>query len=151
MACILSKIVRICHSIFTCNYRKTKKLFLNLLFHFWNLHQILNILKEKMIAIGNSFPKLPTVKNLVTKLSKRHCFIARFDSQHVKPSQILAKAPWEQIYHVFPSFSGKLISKVSPLVLGEIFRMFVNTLTADDKCPVQDCENLPLSILMQLS
>ena len=28
-----------------------------------------------------------------------------------------------------------------PLVIGEILRVYVNTLTADDKYPVQDCEN----------
>ena len=38
-----------------------------------------------------------------------------------------------------------------PLVLGEILGVFVNTLTADDKYRVQDCENLPLPIQMQLS
>ena len=40
---------------------------------------------------------------------------------------------------------------MSPLVLGEILRVFVNRLTADDKYRVQDCENLPLPIQMQLS
>ena len=38
---------------------------------------------------------------------------------------------------------------MSPLVLGEILRLFVNTLTADDKYPVEDCEKLPLTIQMQ--
>ena len=40
---------------------------------------------------------------------------------------------------------------MSPLVLGEILGVFVNTLTADPKYPVQDCENLQLPIQMQLS
>ena len=40
---------------------------------------------------------------------------------------------------------------MSPLVISEILEVFVNTLTADDKYPVQDCENLPLLIQMQLS
>ena len=40
---------------------------------------------------------------------------------------------------------------MSPLVLGEILRVFVNRLTADDKYRVQDCENLPLPIQVQLS
>ena len=38
-----------------------------------------------------------------------------------------------------------------PLVLGEILGVFVNTLTADGKCPVEDFENLPLPIQMHLS
>ena len=38
-----------------------------------------------------------------------------------------------------------------PLVLGEILGVVVNTLTADEKYRVQDCENLRLPIQMQLS
>ena len=40
---------------------------------------------------------------------------------------------------------------MSPLVLGEVLGLFVNILTDDNKYPVEDCENLPLSIQMQLS
>ena len=44
-----------------------------------------------------------------------------------------------------------MILKMSPLVLGEILGVFVNTLTANDKYPVQDCDNFPLPTQMQLS
>ena len=40
---------------------------------------------------------------------------------------------------------------MSPLVLGEILGVFVNTLTADGKYPLQYCQNLQLPIEMQLS
>ena len=40
---------------------------------------------------------------------------------------------------------------MSPLVLGEMSWVFVNTLTGDGKYPVQGCENLQLPIQMQLS
>ena len=40
---------------------------------------------------------------------------------------------------------------MSPLVLDEMLGVFVNTLTADGKYPVQGCENLQLPIQMQLS
>ena len=40
---------------------------------------------------------------------------------------------------------------MSPLVLGSLLGVFVNTLTADGKNPVQDCENLELTIQMQVS
>ena len=56
-----------------------------------------------------------------------------------------------ELYHVFLSFSVKLIWKMSPLVLGEILELFLNTLTPVDKYPFQDCQNLPLPIQMQLS
>ena len=151
MASILFKIPRIWHSQFKCYYLKNEKLFLNFLSHFWNLHQILYILKEKMIVIANVFPKLQTVKNLIRPLSKKRRFRTRFDSQHFKASEIFVKSPWEHFYHVFASFSGKLIWKMSPLVLGEILGVFVNTLTGHGKYPVQDCQYLPVPIHMQLS
>ena len=40
---------------------------------------------------------------------------------------------------------------MSPLVLGEILGMFVKTLIANAKYPVQGCENLQLPIQLQLS
>ena len=40
---------------------------------------------------------------------------------------------------------------MSPLVLGEVLGVFVNTLSPDGKYPVQDYENLQLPIQMQLS
>ena len=40
---------------------------------------------------------------------------------------------------------------MSPLVIGEILEVFVNTLTGNAKYSVQDCDNLPLPIQMQLS
>ena len=46
-----------------------RELFLNFLCYLWDLHEILNIFQKKMIAIGNVFPKLQTVKELIEKLS----------------------------------------------------------------------------------
>ena len=40
---------------------------------------------------------------------------------------------------------------ISPLVLGEISGVFLNTLTSDGKYPVQACENLQVSTQMQLA
>ena len=104
MLSILFNIARICNSQLERNYVENEKLFLNFLFHWWNLHQISNILKKKMIAIANVFPKLQTVKNFVRPLPKKHRFGTCFDSQHVKMSQIHSKSPWERFYHVFSSF-----------------------------------------------
>ena len=137
----LFKIARICNSQFKCNYLKNEKLFLNFFFYFWNLHQILNVLKKKIIVIANVFPLLQTVKNLLRTLSKNRRFGTRFDSQHVKASQVLAKSPWEHIYHVLPSLSRKLIWKISPLVLRGILGVFVNTFIGDTKYSVQGFEN----------
>ena len=84
MASIMFKVLRICNSQLKFNYLKKEKLFLNFLFHFWNLHQILNILKEKMIVIATLFRKLQTVKDFASAISKKHHFRTPFDSQHGK-------------------------------------------------------------------
>ena len=57
----------------------------------------------------------------------------------------------ECIYQVFLSFSVKLIWKMFAIVLGQTLGVFVNTLTADGKYPVQRCEKFQLPIQMQLS
>ena len=69
-----------------------RKTFLNFLFHFWNLHQISNILEEKMMVIANMFPKLQAVKNVVTTPCKKCRFGTRLDSRHLKVSGILAES-----------------------------------------------------------
>ena len=135
---------------FQIQLRQKRETFCHFLLHFCNLHEILNILREIMIVIANIFSKLQTVKTLLRPLSKKLCLRTHFDSQHVKGSQILLKYPWECFYHVFSAFSGKFIFKTSPLVLGEMLEVFVNILTAEDKYPVQDWENLQLTIQMLL-
>ena len=55
------------------------------------------------------------------------------------------------IFSCCPSFSGMFICKKSPLVLREIFGVFVNTLTAEGMYPVQGCEKLQLPNQMHLS
>ena len=118
------------------------KSFSNFLFQFWNLHQILNLLKHKMIVIANAFPKLQTVKDLVRPLSHL---------QHVKGFQTLVKSAWQHFHHIFSSLWEKLIWKISPLVICEILGVFVNKLTVDDKYTVRDCANLPVPIQIELS
>ena len=86
-----------------------------------NLHQILNILNKTMIVIiANVFAKLETLKDFVRALSKKPRFRTRSDSQIVKALQMRRKPPCKRFYQVFPSFSGMLIWKISPLVLVEI-------------------------------
>ena len=95
MTSILFNIARTCNSQFKCKYLKNDKLFPNFLFHFWNLHKILNFLNKKMMVIADVFPKLQTGKNFVTALCKKCHFGTRLDSRHVKVSAILAKFPLE--------------------------------------------------------
>ena len=151
MASILLNIVGIWSSQFQCNYLENRKFFLNFYFHLWNLHQILKILKKKMMVIANVFPKLRTVENFVTLLSKKRPLWTPLKSEHAKVSGIVAKSHWERFYHVFSLFWGKVdLENVSPRVRWNV-RVFVSTLTVDGMSPVQYCENLQLPIQMQVS
>ena len=141
----------ICCSQFKCNCLKNEKPFLDFLFHFSSLHEILNILKKKMIVTTNVFPEFKTSKYVVRQISKKCRFRTTFDSQHDKEPQRPVKSAWHHFYHTSPSLWAKLIWKMSLLVICEILRGFVNTLTADDKYPLRNCENLPLPIEIQLS
>ena len=66
MTYILDMQGRISRNQFKCNYLKIWKLFVEFSLRFWNLHQILNFLKEKMSPITKVFPKLFTPKRVVT-------------------------------------------------------------------------------------
>ena len=66
MTSFLFFIGRIHGKQFECNYLRNKKLFLNLLLHFWNLHQFLDFLKKNMALIVYVFAKLETATDLVS-------------------------------------------------------------------------------------
>ena len=125
------------------------KIFLILLFRFWNLHQILNILKKKLIVIATLFRKLKNVKNLVRPVSEKHRFKAPFDSQHVKGWQTLVKSAWEHFHHIFSSLWEKPIWKLR-LVICYLLEVFHKSLTANEKYPARDCKNLSSPTQMQL-
>ena len=51
---------------FKRHYLKNKRLFVDFLLHFWNVHEIYNILKKKMSILAQLFQKLWTAKEVVT-------------------------------------------------------------------------------------
>ena len=104
-----------------------------------------------MIVTTNVFPEFKTTKYVVRQISKKAHFRTPFDSQHIKGSQISVKSAWHHFYLNSPSLWSKVIWKMSLLVIWEILGATVNTLTVDDKYPFRNCDNLPLSIQMQLS
>ena len=142
--------MRTCRSLFKLSFLKNKKHFLSFLFHWWNLHQILNIFKKKKIVIANVFPKLVTVQYLVTPLTIERRLKTSFYSQQVKRFQTLVKSSWEHFYHIFWSLWGEMIWKISTWLKFDIIGLFANTCTADYKYHVPDCENLLFPIQVQL-
>ena len=105
----------------------------------------------KRIVIVTLFWKLQTVKDLDRPLSEKNCFGTPLDSQHVKGSQTLGISPWEHFHQCFSLLWENLICKIYPLVTGYIVGVLRNSLTANDKYPVRDCENLSSLIQMRLS
>ena len=143
-------VVRIWRSLFK-GYLKNEKHFLNFLGIFWNLHQILNIFKKKKIFIATVFPKLQTVKDLVRPLSEKCSFKNFSGSEHVKGPQTFVELEWEHFYDIFSSLWEEMIWKIDSLLKFDILGLFVNTLAANYKYSVQDCENSSFSIQTQLS
>ena len=148
---ILFKILRICRSLFKCNYLKNENRFLTFLFHQWNLHHISKIFTKRKIVIANVFLKLQNVKDLVRQLYKKRRFRTSFNSQHVKGSETLQKSSSGHFYQIFSALLEEIIWKMAPLFKFEIIVVFVNTLTADCIYPLSDCEDLSFPIQMQLS
>ena len=51
---------------FKRHYLKNKRLFVDFLLHFWNVHAIYNILKKKMSILAYILQNLWTAKEVVT-------------------------------------------------------------------------------------
>ena len=144
--------VRICHNQLKYNYRKRKKPFNNFLLRFWNLHQILKILKKRMTFIAYAFPKLQLAKDFVRPMSKKHRFRTPFNSQHVKVSQTIFAWIYKTVFlSDFVITPWKLSWKISLLVICKISGRLVNTFTADEKYFFCNSENLVQTIQMQLA
>ena len=70
---------------------------------------------------------------MFTEASKRSCFSTPFGNQLVNSFETLLKLAQHNYFPLFPWIRDKLNGKKSALVISEIFRLFVNTLTPDDK------------------
>ena len=73
------------------------------------------------------------LKNVATYTFKRSCLRTPFANERVNGFQTLLKSVRHDYYPLFSSIRGKLGCKKSALVWYESLRLFVKTLTADDK------------------
>ena len=104
-----------------------------------------------MSLIAYVFPKLQTVKCVLMEMSKESRFSTPQFSQHVKESQTLGKSAGQQFYQLCSSLWQNFSRKKSFLVISEMLRPFVNTLTPDKKYFPGNRENLRQPIQMKLS
>ena len=119
--------------------------------HFWNLHQIWNILNEKMTLIVYVFPKLRTAKDVVTWMYKKSRCRIPFGKQHGQRSKTVLKSARQHLYHIYWSVWRKLRSKKSLSVICKILIQFANSLTADGKHSLLDRDNLTQPIHIDFS
>ena len=73
------------------------------------------------------------------------------DPENAKVAQMLMKSARHYFYRIFSSICRKLRCIMSLLVICEVLRLFVNTLSADDKYSLCNSEKLPQPIQMQSS
>ena len=127
------------------------KNFLHFLLPFLNLHQILNILKKNMTFIGYVFPKLRTPKHVLTNMSKKSRLRWPLDRQHGKRAATLIQSQRQLLCHIHWSLWKLIPWKTSILVTSKVLRLFVNTLTADDKYSLLSRGNSTQTIQIHLS
>ena len=84
-------------------------------------------------------------------MSKKSRFRGLFQKEHGKLVETLLKSERQYLYYNHWSISWKLTYEKSLLVIFKILRLFVNTLTADDKYSLLNIDNSRQPNQMQLS
>ena len=94
-----------------------------------------------MSVVAWLFPKLLFRKEVATETSRRSSFRTPFGNQRLNGFQTPLKVARHQYYPFFPWISGKLGWEKTTLLWLKIFRLFANTLTADDKYSCRNMQN----------
>ena len=86
-------------------------------------------------------------------MPKKFRFRGLFDKQHGKRAEALLKSASQQLYHNDRTLPRKLSLKKSLLLARKISGLLLNTLTltADEKYPVLNRDNLTITVQMILS
>ena len=111
----------------------------------------MNILKKKMTLMAYFFLRLRPAKNVVRYMSKKSRFRLRFQKEHGKRVSTLSKFERQNLYHIYWSTRRQFSCKKSLLGICKSLRLFVNTMSAVDKCSLPNRDNLMQPIHMQLS
>ena len=104
-----------------------------------------------MTLIRYLFLTLPPAKNMVRYMSKKSRFKLRFQKEHGKRVSTLFKFERQNLYHIYWSTRTQFSCEKSLLVICKSLRLFVNTMSAVDKCSLPNTDNLMQPIHMQLS
>ena len=116
ITCILLIVERNSSNQFKRNYPKNQRQYLIFLLHFWNLHEILHILKKRITLMAEIFSILLTPKNVFPWMPKSSSFRTLFGIHSIYGSQALSKSTRHRFYPDFPLLQDKLSWKTSLLI-----------------------------------
>ena len=97
--------------------------------------------KMGWVSLPNYFRTLLFRKEVATETSRRSVFKTPFDNQRVNGLQTPLKVARQHYYPFFPWISDKLSWKKTALLWSKILRLFVNTMTTDDKYSCRNMQN----------
>ena len=104
-----------------------------------------------MTLIPHVFPKFWSPKNVVRSMSMKSRFWGPFEKYDGKRAQKLLKFERQHLYHNYWSLWRQLSCKKTLLVISKILRLFITTLTADEKYFLLNRDSTTQPIQMQLS
>ena len=104
-----------------------------------------------MTLIAYLFLRVRPAKNVIRYMFKISCFRLPFQKEHSKRLSTLFKSDRQHLDHVYSSTGTQYRCKKSLLVICKSLRLFVNTMSAVDKCSLPNRDNLMQPIHMQLS
>ena len=111
----------------------------------------MKIFKEKMTLIAYLFVRLRPAKNVVRYMCKKSHFRLPYPKEQGKQDLTLFKYERQHLLHIYCSTGRQFSFKKSLLVICQRLRLFVNTMSAVDKCSLPNRDNLMQPIHMQLS
>ena len=151
MTTIPAAICKIFCNNFKRYYLKNGRLFVDILLHFWNVHEIYKIFKKTMSFLASLFPILLFPKEVATETSRGSRFKTPFCNQRVNGFQTPLKVARHHYYPFSPWIPGKLSWKNTVLLWSNILRLFAKTLTADDNNPCRNMQNFRQQLQTLLS
>ena len=104
-----------------------------------------------MPLIADLFLRLGPAKNVVRYMCKKSWLRLPFQKEDGERVWTLLKSERQHLCQIYWSIGRKLACKKSLLMICKILRLFVNTLSAIDKCRFYCKDNLMQPIQMQLS
>ena len=111
----------------------------------------MNIFKKRMALIHSLYLRLRPTKNVLRYMCKKSRFTLPCQKEYSKRVSSLFKFERQHLHHIYWSAGSQFYWKKSLLVIWKSLRLFVNTMSAVDKCFLLERDNLMQPIQMQFT